>query len=376
MILTPMTTKILIMISTIVIGLLSQTVYAESTYDEKLEFAGSLEETLGHFWAIEKNLDENNAKLALVHATHPISELYDLIKPELKEHDSDFDIIVQETLMNLGEKTGSDVTREDAQLAIDDAKKIIEQARSIVIGDELSSDISFQLDLIKGLLATSQAEYEEAISNGEILEMAEFQDGSAFVWKSEEIFNKIRADLPEHEAEEIEEFYEELWNAYEQKADPSDSGVFVNGIIHEVNEILGEEVEEEDLQEYVENIEELLTQVKTEYENGNSDVALSLSTKAYLDNFEYLETPLKEAGQEELVQELETMMREELREMIKNGASASEVNSKVDTILENMKIVEATVPEFGTIVMVVLFVAIIGIIAVTKKTRLADIPRL
>jgi hypothetical protein len=33
------------MISTIIIGLLSQTVYAESAYDEKLEFAGSLEET-------------------------------------------------------------------------------------------------------------------------------------------------------------------------------------------------------------------------------------------------------------------------------------------------------------------------------------------
>ena len=376
MIFTSMTTKILIMISTIVIGLLSQTVYAESAYDEKLQFAGSLEETLGHFWAIEKNLDDNNAQLALVHATHPISELYDLMKPELKEHDSDFDMIVQETLMNLGEKTGSEVTREDAQTAIDDAKKIIEQARSIVIGDELSTDVSFQLDLIKGLLTTSKAEYEEAVLNGEILEMAEFQDGSAFVWKSEEIFNKIKAELPEHETEEIEEFYEELWNAYEQKADPADNGVYVDGIIHEVNEILGEEEEEGVLQEYVENIEELLTQVKTEYENGNSDVALSLSTKAYLDNFEYLETPLKEAGQEELVEELETMMREELREMIKNGASSSEVNSKVDTILEEMKIVEATVPEFGTIVMAVLFVAIIGIIAVTKKTRLAAIPRL
>jgi len=69
-------------------------------------------------------------------------------------------------------------------------------------------------------------------------------------------------------------------------------------------------------------------------------------------------------------------MREELREMIRNGASSSEVNSKVDAILEEMKIVEATVPEFGTIVMAVLFVAIIGIIAVTKKTRLATIPRL
>jgi len=371
-----MTTKILIMISTIAIGLLSQTVYAESTYDEKLEFAGSLEETLGHFWAIEKNLDENNAQLALVHATHPISELYDMMKPELTEHDSDFDIIVQETLMNLGEKTGSDVTREDAQLAIEDAKKIIEQARLIVIGDELSSDKSFQLNLIKGLLATSKAEYEEAVSNGEIIEMAEFQDGSAFVWKSEEIFNKIRDDIPEHESEEIEEFYEGLWNAYEQKADSIDSGVFVDGITHEINVIQGEETEERDLLEYVENIEDLLTQVKTEYENGNSDVALSLSTKAYLDNFEYLETPLKAAGQEELVEEMETMMRVELREMIKNGASTSEVNSKIDTILENMKIVEVAVPEFGTIVMTVLFIAIIGIIVVTKKTRLSVIPRL
>jgi predicted secreted protein with PEFG-CTERM motif len=54
----------------------------------------------------------------------------------------------------------------------------------------------------------------------------------------------------------------------------------------------------------------------------------------------------------------------------------SEVNSKIDTILENMKVVEVAVPEFGIIMMAVLFIAIIGIIAVTKKTRLTSIPRL
>lgn len=68
------------------------------------------------------------------------------------------------------------------------------------------------------------------------------------------------------------------------------------------------------------------------------------------------------------------MMRIELREMIKNDASTSEVNSKINTNLENMKVV--AVPEFGTIVMVVLFIVIIGIIVVTKKTSLAVIPRL
>ncbi|MEC4848913.1 MAG: PEFG-CTERM sorting domain-containing protein, partial [Nitrosarchaeum sp.] len=58
----------------------SQFVFAESDQD-KLSFASSLEETLGHFWALENNLDEKNAELALVHATHPISELYESMKP-------------------------------------------------------------------------------------------------------------------------------------------------------------------------------------------------------------------------------------------------------------------------------------------------------
>ena len=369
------TTSIIMTLALIAI-LPFQLSFAESAYDEKLSFAGSLEETLGHFWAIEQNLDDNNAELALVHATHPIAELYSSMKPELKEASPEFDAKIEKTLIDLGKRTGSDVTRQDAQTAIDEAKAIIQEARILIVGQETSQDTAFRAQLMQGLLNTSIEEYKEGVQNSQIEMMAEFQDGSAFVWKSEEIFNKIRADLPEHEAEEIEEFYEELWNAYEQKVDSSNSGVFVDGIIHEVNEILGEEGKEGELLEYVENIEELLTQVKTEYENGNSDLALSLSTKAYLDNFEYLETPLKEAGQEELVEELETMMREELREMIKNGASSSEVNSKVDTILEEMKIVEATVPEFGTIVMAVLFVAIIGIILVTKKTRLTDIPRM
>ena len=52
-----------------------------------------------------------------------------------------------------------------------------------------------------------------------------------------------------------------------------------------------------------------------------------------------------------------------------------QVNSKIDAILENTKVLEDTVPEFGTIVMVVLVMAMIGIIAVTKKTGLATISR-
>jgi hypothetical protein len=91
---------------TLIIILPSQFAFAEYD-DDKLSFAGSLEETLGHFWAIEKNLDDDNAELALVHATHPIAELYDSMKPELKEANPEFDIKIQKTLTDLGKNTGS-----------------------------------------------------------------------------------------------------------------------------------------------------------------------------------------------------------------------------------------------------------------------------
>jgi hypothetical protein len=309
--------------------------------NEKLDFAGYLEETLGHFHALELNLDDNNAELVIVHATHPIAELYDLMKPELQEHDPEFDARIQQTLLDLRSKT-VDVTREDAQVALDDARKIIEEARMLVVGEELSNDPSFKLALIKGLLETSAAEYAEAIEGGEIHEMAEFQDGSAFVWRSQQIFDEIKADLPEHEVEEIDEFYADVWHAYEQRSEPSLVQTLVGGIIHEVDEITGEESKEGGLGVYFENIEHLLGEVKETYAAGMTDDALSLATKAYLDNYEFLEAPISQHD-DELMEEIEVMMREELRDMIKKGVSSNDINSHIDIILGKLEGAEALV---------------------------------
>ncbi len=336
--------------------------------DEKLAFASYLEETLGHFWALEQNLDDNNAELALVHATHPVAELYDLIKPELQEHDPELDARVQQILLNLGERTSSDVTREEAQEAIDEAKEVIEIARATVVGKELSNDMNFKINLINGLLETSVAEYGEAVSEGQINEMAEFQDGSAFVWKSQQIYDTIKAEVPEHEAEEIDEFYEDLWAAYDVKADPSDVETITNGIIHELQVVAGEEVEEIELLDYVKNIRNLLTEAKEEYAKGETDEALSLATKAYLDNFEFLEASVG-AQNPELNEEVEEMMREELRDMIKNSASVEEVNAHIDEILLKMDEVAVIVPEFGPMAFAVLSVAIIAVLIVGIKQQ-------
>jgi len=293
------------------------------------------------------------------------------MKPELKAASPDLDAQVKETLLDLQNKANTEVSREQAQQAIDDAKVVIAIARSTIVGDELSEDTVFKTELMKVLLQTSIAEYGEAVADGVIGEMAEFQDGSAFVWKSQQIFNEIKSDVPAHEAEEIDELYVDLWAAYDAKADTSQIAVLANGIIHELDEILGVESEDNNLLDYVENIRVLLEQTKQEYSNGDTDLALSFATKAYLDNYEFLEGPLIELGQKEIMEEVEIMLREELRGMIKAGEPSSKIDAQVDAILEKMDTIAVVVPEFGTIAMMVLAVAIISIVAVTAKSRIS-----
>jgi predicted secreted protein with PEFG-CTERM motif len=368
-------TKLIFIIAGILSFAIIPVSYAD-TEDEKLSFAGSLEETLGHFWAIEKNLDDHNAELALVHATHPIAELYLSMKPELKAANPEFDSKIQQTLMDLGKKTGSNVTRGDAQKALDDAKEIIQEARILVVGEQLSNDTAFKAKLIQGLLKTSISEYEEGVKNGQIEMMAEFQDGSAFVWRSQQIFDEIKSNLPEHESEEIDEFYSDLWGAYDAKSNPEQIATVANGIINKLDMAIGEKTGETDLLVYVENIRNLLNQVKASYAQGDKDTALSLATKAYLDNFEFLEKPVKESNPE-LVDQLETMMRIELRDMIKNDASISDVDRQVDDILAKMDTVAKIVPEFGTIAMMILVIGIIStVILATKSKKMAILPRI
>jgi len=257
----------------------SSLAFADSETDSKLEFAGTLEETLGHFWALEMNLDEANSELALVHATHPISELYETMSGHL-ETNPEFNEKLEQTLLELKDKASTSVTRNDAQSAIEDAKEIIQEARNTVIGDELSNDSSFKAQLINGLLETSKVEYKEAIEGGLIVEMAEFQDGSAFIWRSQQIFEEIRSDM--ENSGEVDNFYEKIWEAYEQRADPVQVTHLVDELISEFELVSGVESEESSHMEEVFGDEtnavvELEETIQIDSEDSNKDDVSSLS---------------------------------------------------------------------------------------------------
>ena len=329
-------------------------------FDDQVAFGASIEEAIGHFRALELNLDDGNAGLAAVHATHPIAELYDLMKPTIAAADPTLDARLHTTLEDLKDRTGPDVSRAEAQIALDEARDLVEEVRHAVIDDRFSEDTNFQLLLMHSLLETSAAEYGEAVSGGMITEMAEFQDGSAFVWRSQVIFAEIRDDLSGDDAEYISHGYEELNEAYDDLSHPSEVNLITSGILSRINSITGDV--EMTLLDYVAEINMLLMEAKSEYRAGNSDTALSLVTRAYLDNYEFLEAPLVDLGEPELMVEIEILMREELRNMIRDGASVSDVDAQIDLILEKMDTVAVIVPEFGVITIMILTVAVIAVV--------------
>ena len=86
----------------------------------------------------------------------------------------------------------------------------------------------------------------------------------------------------------------------------------------------------------MDNIRALLADTRIEYAAGNTDLALSHAVKAYLNNFEFLEKPLVDEGERDLMIATENMMRHDLPGLIRDGEPASVINAQIDDILEQL----------------------------------------
>ena len=82
----------------------------------------------------------------------------------------------------------------------------------------------------------------------------------------------------------------------------------------------------------IQNIRNLLEQLSDTYKTENYQKASELAITAYIDNYEYIETPLEITGNGDLMKEIELKMRVDLREAIKEKESQSEIDKLIDYI--------------------------------------------
>ena len=99
------------------------------------------------------------------------------------------------------------------------------------------------------------------------------------------------------------------------------------------------EQEESDPLTILSNIRNLLDKSITELNAGNDTGASELVDIAYIDNYEYIEDPLKELDQD-LMEETEVMIREDLASAIEDKKPLDEITTLHNNIKSNLDMAE------------------------------------
>ncbi len=324
--------------SVIIASIMLLTIPLVQAENDKVDFVTKIEMMKGHLHASLQNKAADNNELASIHAGHPIGEVFTLIKGDIESKDQALASELEEKLSALPNKVG--LSLDEYRNEVDAIRSLLNQAIDKVVGDE-AKEPEFLMRVIINLLEDAEHEYEEAVkSAGEIINIEEYQDAQGFIARANELFNSIKDSIEDNEREELELFFSRLNDAIEEVVDIEELEKPIKGIIHEFEEILGIEGEEEETKPTVGEIRLMLDAIVHEYEEGEYEEAETLAIKAYLEKYEFLEADIA-AVDEELMEETEIMLREDLRQLLRERAGLDEIKAKVDEIKANLDRIEA-----------------------------------
>jgi hypothetical protein len=313
-----------------------------------VEFVSSIEQIRGHLDQALINKESGNNTLAQTHSLHPIEEVYSSIEDQLVNQNSTLNQTLSAALQNLSSSVTNAVL-EDFESQINYVNMLLNNSvQTLVPSSELSNNPAFNASVVGRLLHVAGHEYEEAVANGTIREVVEYQDAQAFIQRAESIFSSSASNMNQsmaHEVEEVNEFFSNLNGAVNNRDDPETVETAINGIIHELAEItglsesqlIGEEVsaEEQDPIAIINNIKSMLTQLIAAYGSQDYQGAESIAIEAYLENYEFIEAPIAQRDQQ-LMEQTEIMLREELRQMITDRVPIEQIEQHVTMINANL----------------------------------------
>ncbi|MGH9974860.1 MAG: hypothetical protein ACRD8Z_03355, partial [Nitrososphaeraceae archaeon] len=314
----------------------------------QVDFVSNMEQIRGHLNAAVMNKEAGNNTLAKAHTLHPIAEIYSSIEPQI----SNTNATLNETLatnLNQFSKMVNTSSVDEFDIQSQKINGLLNQTVQQVIPNEIANNNTFKLGVVSDLLSIAGVEYGEAVENGTITEIVEYQDGHAFVSRAQDVFGQASPLVPQemnNEVQETNQFFSSLNNAIQNKSNPEVADRSIGAIIHELSEItgiseagLGGQGANTESGEIISKIRSLLNQTVEAYNQQNYAEAEALATTAYLDNFEFIEAPLAEKDPE-LMENTEVMLREQLRQFIQNMVPVEEIQQHIDKINSNLDKVE------------------------------------
>jgi hypothetical protein len=318
-----------------------------------VHFDSNIEQIRGHLDQAIANKEIGNTTLAKAHTLHPIEEIYSSIEVQIESTDPSLNQSLSSSLNQLSNMVDNSSVEEFMTKALDINGLLNDTVGKVIPAQEINGS-AFNLTVVGNLLSVADNEYKEAIENGQLKEIVEYQDGQAFISRASSIFNESSPLIPQEKSADvpvINEFFADLGDAVQEKSNPEVVSNAIGSIIHEISEVTG--INEEnisgtgsDTSTYIPEIRNLLNQTLDAYENQNFDQADTLAIQAYLDNYEFIEAPLAEQNRT-LMETTELMLREDLRQLIQTHAPIEEIQEHVDKVNSNLNQAEELLAASG-----------------------------
>jgi hypothetical protein len=320
-----------------------------------IDFASNIEQIRGHLDQAVVNKESGNDTLTVAHSLHPIEEVYSSIEGLLARQNSTLNqtlsLALQELSSGAANSTASQFKNQTSavDMLLNDAVRAI----MIIIPSQELGNTAFNASVVARLLSIAGHEYQEAVANGIIREVVEYQDAQAFIHRAQTIsdatFGSAINQTMANEIEQVNEYFGILNNTVINKGDPTEVETTINGTVHELEEItgmpaselLGQKVagggvlQQDDPVAIIDNVKSMLNQLLSAYQSQNYEEAESIAIEAYLENYEFVEAPIAQHDQQ-LMEETEVMLREELRQLINDRVPVEQLQEHIASINANL----------------------------------------
>ena len=306
----------------------------------------NIERIRTQLWLAEQSLDKGNPEMAFAHAFIPHTTTFPAIKNQLTKTAGEQPTKQLESLLTdlpLRMRTGGEYSEEKIRESIGQIRGLLDEISQQYVGPEFLSDKALVSQVVVFLLRDAVQSYttisnvSDGSANENLQQDIDYENAVGLVQTARQNYQKTLSPLIEdsRRKSEIESFINELESSLAQKMSKESILRLTTAIERDLAEELsvseGSESTSEH-QQYFATIRTLLSNVISEVNNGNYEQADQYAVSAYLDNYEYLETPI-EKHDPTLMVTIEEEMREELRGMIEARESAESIQAFVNGIL-------------------------------------------
>jgi high-affinity iron transporter len=276
---------------------------------------------------VQTSLTNEDNTRAFEHAYISHSIIFPSIKEKLLKIDQNSTSRLESLLIDLPIMVKSSSKTSETESKIIQIKNILNGINSSILNPNSPNYNSTLSSTIIVLLNDTSKFYQlsDFGNSDNPSRLVDYENAKGMVDISHTLYKNISNTFDVSKQRELESFLGDLRNSLLSKSDIQSINVLIRAVQTNLAENGSISQTGVSLLPYFANIKNLLSKINVAIRN-NSDYssAEKYATTAYLDNFEYFEAPLEKVDPN-LMHTLEMMMREKLRESLKNGQQSEAI---------------------------------------------------